>query len=167
VPLQVTVTWPVPGRVAVPIAHDQLARPAASAEVLTSPWAALGAPSGVTYQMAQFAPGAVCTVTLALPPGGPPTTETNKTAEGAGLDVGWTRAAGGTGVDGTCSAGAAGGAGVTVTGGGVGVRDADSQPAKSNTRQPPTISSNRLEPLSFARPLTAVAFSLPSGPFVR
>jgi hypothetical protein len=77
----VTVTFPVPGTVELPITHVQAATPFASAVRSTRPLAVLRVPRGVTYAGAHRAPGLVRTVALAWPPGGPP--RTSSTAAGA------------------------------------------------------------------------------------
>ncbi len=89
-PLQVTVTVPVPGPVRVPMTHGHDALPLLPAVVGTRPAAVLGIPAGVTYRMEHVAPGAVCTVTLARPPGRPPCTEVNRTPAGIGGGAGGT-----------------------------------------------------------------------------
>ena len=76
-PLQVTRTVPVPRRVLPPMSHVQLTLPLASAFLGTRLAASLTFPSGVTYEIEQYAPGVVWTATLALPPGAAPITARN------------------------------------------------------------------------------------------
>jgi hypothetical protein len=47
-PSQVTVTWPVPGRVLEPITHSQEMEPSLPAVLGVRPWAVLRLPAGVT-----------------------------------------------------------------------------------------------------------------------
>ncbi|MCS7002336.1 MAG: hypothetical protein NZ518_05740 [Dehalococcoidia bacterium] len=58
-PSQVTITVPVPGRVAVPMTQDHDATPAALARWVTNPCATLFVPAGVKYVIEQVAPGRV------------------------------------------------------------------------------------------------------------
>jgi hypothetical protein len=78
-PLHVAVSVPVPGIVLGLIAHDHDARPAELDVVAPSPLALLTVPLGVTYFSEQDTFALVCTVALALPPGGAPFTAVNVT----------------------------------------------------------------------------------------
>lgn len=69
---------PVPRLTVGSFVQDHSTRPFPSARLLFARSGALLAiPIGVTYRMAQFAPDVVCTTTLPLVPGEPPTTDTN------------------------------------------------------------------------------------------
>lgn len=63
---QLTLIVPVPGRVPLPMVHDQETRPVPSVVCGPSPAAALGFPSGVVYWMVQRVFGAAVAVTVAL-----------------------------------------------------------------------------------------------------
>jgi hypothetical protein len=89
VPPQVTLTEPVPRAVLPSMPKDQVNAPFASAVWGPSPAAVLRARDGVVYVIEHAVPGVACTDTVAVLPGGPPRTVTNRalsTAGAAGCD---------------------------------------------------------------------------------
>ena len=77
--LQLTATLPLPGRVLLPITQLQVTWPLAGTALGMRPWATLGVPRGVVYEIEQVAPGGAWTLIDAVPRTGAPYTEINLT----------------------------------------------------------------------------------------